>query len=762
MYTGESVPMPDASDRVTGQVPFLVNFELPDMLHGKVLRSPYAHARVVSVDTKAAENIPGVIGVLSKNDFIGSSPLDAFYGSVLKDHQVVGMEKVRFVGEPVAAVAAVNLEIAEEALDVINVEYEELPAVFDVKEAIRVDAPLVHEGALKAYPGHTGMAMCPVENSNIFHEVGLRHGDVEEGFGEADEVFCHTFYTPAVHHAALEPHVAVARIDEGRLTLWSATQAPYKVRNRIAGVLGMVPDDVRVIAMPVGGGFGAKSHIKIEGLAACLSWKASGLPVKLMLTRAETFVQITKHAAEITLKTGIKQDGTLVARQAEIYWNAGAYSDTSPIVAKNGAVTCFGPYRIPHALSKSYAVYTNSPPAGSYRGPAVLEVTWAGESQMDIISKAIGMDPLEFRKKNILVDGDIFVTGETMHDLHYAALMASAANKIGWEEAGEEDNDSKTGFGVALTIKSTTTPSTSKALVRLETSGLCSLLVSTVDLGQGSSVALSQIAADALCIPIQQIRVVNPDTDVTPFDAATNSSRSTYSMGTALRLAAGKLKGRLMQIASEVFNVGVDELVLDNGIISLRADANRSISWPELMRRFEVVELEESAKYTTEGGLSPDTLQGVGSVHWHQGVGAAIVNVDKQTGFVRVKKFHAATYAGCVVNPNMASLQTEGNAIMGLGVALSEELVYDDGQIVNANLGDYLIPSFVDVPDGLSIFHLEGESDEKTIHGIAESTIPTVAPAVANAIDNAAGIRAYDLPITPEKVLRQIVGVETS
>ncbi|MFN8458251.1 MAG: xanthine dehydrogenase family protein molybdopterin-binding subunit [Anaerolineae bacterium] len=756
MYIGQSLPMPDAVERVTGTVPFLLNLELPAMLHAKVLRSPFPHARVARINTQAAEALAGVAAVLSCHDFGPGSPLDPFYGSVLKDHQVVAIDKVRFVGEPVAAVAAEDGETAEAALDLIEVEYEELPAVFEVQEASREGAPLIHEGVVKTYPGPARVPIRGVENSNIFQSIHLRHGNVAQGFRQSDHIFEHTFTSPAVHHAALEPHVTVAQFEPGQLTLWSATQAPYNVRGRMAEIFGLSPEQVRVIVLPVGGGFGAKSHIKLEGLTAALAWKAGGRPVKLVLSRAESFAQITKHAAHLTLRTGVKRDGSLVARQAAIYWNAGAYSDTSPIVTRNGALTCFGPYRLPHAWADSYAVYTNTPPAGSYRGPAVLEVTWAGESQLDIIARELSLDPVELRLKNLLEDGDTFITGETMHGMHYKTLLETAAQEIGWEQPILAKPRRRRGRGIAVTIKSTTTPSTSKANIRLEADGSCTLLVSTVELGQGSKIVLSQIAADALGLPLEQIRLVNPDTAITPFDMATNSSRSTFSMGNALRLAAQALKQRLAEVAAEVLEARGDDLLVENGRVRVRGQADISLSWAEVVKRSGQETLIGAAAFTTQGGLDPETFQGVGSVHWHQGVGAAEVEVDEETGRVQVTNFHAGTYAGQVINPAMVSLQTEGNVIMGLGVALSEELIYDQGQIVNANLGDYLIPSLRDVPAKLTSDEMEDPHGSPEIHGVAESTIPTVAPAVANAIAAATGVRLYDLPLTPDKILQKM------
>ncbi|MFQ5858085.1 MAG: xanthine dehydrogenase family protein molybdopterin-binding subunit [Anaerolineae bacterium] len=756
MYIGQSLPMPDAVERVSGTVPFAINLELPEMLHGKVLRSPFPHARVVRIDTRPAQALPGVVAVLSRADLGPDSPLDPFWGTLLKDHQVVAIEKVRYVGEPVAAVAAVDPDTAKAALDLIEVEYEELPAVFNEQDAVHDGAPLVNEGIVKTHPGPSRVPIRGLDGTNVFQTVRIRHGDVEQGFRESDHIFEHTFTTPAVHHAALEPHVTVAQVEDGHITIWSATQAPYRVRKAVADVFRLSPEQVRLIVPPIGGGFGAKSHIKLEPLAAALAWMAGGRPVKIVLSRAESFVQITKHAATLALRTGVKRDGTLVARQATIYWNGGAYSDTSPIVARNGAITCFGPYRLPHAWSDSFAVYTNTPPAGSYRAPAVLEVTWAGESQLDIIARELGLDPVEFRLKNLLEDGDTFITGETMDDVHFKELLRDVAESIGWGMPAAPDGRVRRGCGVAVTIKSTATPSTSNADIRLGPDGTCTLLVSTVELGQGSKVVLSQIAADALGIPLEQVRIVHPDTAVTPFDMATNSSRSTFSMGNALRLAAQDVKRRLAEAAVELLEARSDDLVVEGGRVHVRGSADRGLSWGEVVQRSGHASLTGSAAFTTQGGLDPETYRGVASVHWHQGAGAAAVEVDEETGQVRVTDFHAAVYAGQVINPATAALQTHGNVVMGLGVALSEELIYDGGQMVNANLGDYLIPSIVDVPARLTSSELEHPDGSGEIHGVAENTIPTVAPAVANAVAAATEVRIFDLPLTAEKVLRKI------
>ncbi|HKZ85336.1 MAG TPA: molybdopterin cofactor-binding domain-containing protein, partial [Anaerolineae bacterium] len=416
MAIGESVPMLDAVARVTGAVEYVVNLRLPGMLVGKIVRSTAPHARLLKVDAGQAEKVPGVVAVLTSADLGPSAGMGMpYYGVAIKDQGVVAIDRVRFVGEPVAVIAAESLEAAEEAALLVDVEYDELPAVFDALEAIRPGAPTLHD----QFP------------DNIFKHAKLRHGDIEAAFAEADEVFEDTFTSPPAQQTSLEPHAVAAQWDGDRLTVWTASQAPYMVRNALAGIFGLAPDAVRVIVPPVGGGYGGKGHIRIEPIAAALARKTGGRPVKIVLSRAEEFVTVTKHAATITLKTGVRRDGTFAARQVTITWNGGAYADASPLLVPAGMVRSVGPYRIPAVRVDSYGVYTNLPPAGAYRGAMSSQTAWAYESQMDIIARKMGWDPLEFRLKNLLRSGDRFATGETLHDVHFAECLEAAVRGLG-------------------------------------------------------------------------------------------------------------------------------------------------------------------------------------------------------------------------------------------------------------------------------------------------------------------------------------------
>ncbi len=735
MAIGESIPMLDSVARVTGAVAYMVNLRLPNLLVGKVVRSHLPHARVVKVDTRAAEKIPGVHAVLTHAD-LGPS---AIYGAVIKDQGVVAIDRVRFVGEPVAAIAAENLEAAEEAASLIDVAYEELPAVFDALEAIQPGAPVLH-------------AQVP---DNIFKHAKLRHGDLEAGFAQADEIFEDTFTSPAAQQTSLEPHVSAAQWDGDRLTVWSGAQAPFTVRRVLAEIFEMAPEDVRVIVPPLGGGYGGKGGVRIEPIVAALARKTNGHPVKIILSRVEEFVTVTKHAATIALKSGIRRDGTFTARQVTIHWNGGAYADQSPNLVSSGMVRAVGPYRIPNVWVDSIGVYTNRPPAGAYRGAMSSQTTWAYESQMDIIARKMGWDPLEFRLKNLLRSGDEFATGETMHDVHFAECLEAVIGPRPHPLSRKRERGAgvRVGRGFGVMMKSTMGTSKSEARLKLSADGTVTLFTSTVEMGQGAHTTMAQIASEALGIPTSMIRVVGPDTALTPYDATTSGARSTSMMGNAVMAAARELKAKIIALAVPILETASEELIIKNGNAH-SASSSESISFAEILKRNNLDSLEAMGEFATNFSLDPETGQGIATPHWHQGAGAAEVEVDVETGKVTVLRYASSSFAGRVVNPRLAELQNDGNVIFGLGPTMMEEMVFSNGQVYNPNLSDYPIPSFRDVPVDLTSVCLE--SDEGELHGIGEMTLPPAAPAIANAIEDAVGVRIKDLPITPEKVLRAL------
>jgi CO/xanthine dehydrogenase Mo-binding subunit len=759
---GQNVGYIDAGERVRGQIGYVLNAELPGCLTVKVLRSPHAHARVLNVDPSKAEQLPGVVAVLSRNDIIDNPELYPYFGPVIRDTPVVAIDKVRFVGDPVAAVAALDDDIAQAAVDLIEVEYEELPAVFDPEAALEPGAPILHE----SFPPQRGATFADIvlnldEGSNTLNHFKLRKGDVEEGFRQADRVFEHTFRCPPVQHVPLEPHVTLGQVEGGRITVWSGTQTPHVVRAQLADIFQVPLSQVRVIVQTLGGAYGAKCYPKLEPLVAVLAWKAKR-PVKLVLRREEDFLTVTKHQAVIHLKTGIDTDGRIMARQSTCYFNAGAYSDISPRLIKNGGYATAGPYRIPNVRVDSYAVYTNIVPAGAFRGYGVSQAAWAYESQMDMIAEALGRDPLEYREFNVLQDGDTFCTGETVHDMHYRGLLLEDVKKaIGWRDGREgywqkphQNGPKRRGKAITCVIKGSVTPSTSSASCKLNEDGSLNVLTSSVEMGQGAKTVLAQLAAEAAALPFEAVTVSEPDTDSTPYDQQTSSSRTTYSMGTAVTMAVNDAIEQLKGLAAEQLEISPEDLETRDAQVWVK-DSSRSLSYTDVIRKSRHGNILGNATFATTGGLDPETGQGIGSVHWHHAAGACEVEVDVETGKVDILQFHSSCFAGRVVNPRLCELQIEGSTLFGVGQSLFEEMIYDGGQLTNPNLSDYMIPSFEDVPARLSVAAIEHASAGE-VHGIGETSVPPVMPCVANAVYNAVGVRITELPLTPEKVLRAL------
>ncbi len=740
MAVGKPLPLLDSRDRVRGTTPYASTLRLPDMLEAKVMRSPVPHARIARLDIESALQMPDVVAVVTSADFKAGSDLNLYYGHA-QDQPVVAHERVRHIGEPIALVAAESARAAEAAIQRIRVDYEELPAVFEMLDALHPSAPMLHA----RYPG------------NLLNHAKLRRGDLEAGFESADEIIEETFSSPLAHQAALEPQVAIAKWENGSLTVWTGTQSPYTVRRELAAILGLPEDAVRIIVPPLGGGFGSKGNVRIQPLAAALAYKVPGRPVRLELARAEEFVTVTKHEAVVRIRSGVKSDGTLTARRITSYWNGGAYASSSLHLVPAGMLRSIGPYRIPAVWVDAYGIYTNLPPAAAFRGAASSQTAWAHESHMDTIAQRLQMDPLELRRRNLLRSGDTFATGEVIGEAHFVECLEAAAQDLGWDRPLERAPNPtlRRGRGLGVMMKHTIPNSRSECRLELERDGTVRLYTSTVEMGQGSHTALAQICAQALDLSFDRVRVVGPDTERTPFDTQTASSRATFTMGNAVRDAAGSLRRNLLEASADLLSLPVEDLQLSEGRVRAVGDPDIHLSLTDILSRLEVESLSADGAFTTEEGqLDPDTGQGLSTPHWHQGAGACEVEVDLASGRVRVLRYHSSAFAGQVINPNLARLQNDGNVVFGLGPALMEEVVVDGGQITNANLADYMIPSMLDIPTELETNLLESESG--SIHGLGEMTLPPVAPAIANAIYDAVGVRIRELPITPEKVYKEL------
>jgi CO/xanthine dehydrogenase Mo-binding subunit len=514
--------------------------------------------------------------------------------------------------------------------------------------------------------------------------------------------------------------------------------------------------NVRVIVSTLGGGYGGKCYPKLEPVTTALA-VITRRPVRLHMTREEEFLTVTKHGMRITMKTGVKNDGTIVARKSTCYYNTGAYADIGPRLIKNGGYGTGGPHNIDNVWVDSYAVYTNIVPAGAFRGYGISQAAWAYETQMDMIAEKLGLDPYEFRMKNLLVDGDRVMTGEEVEDVHFRELLSNAATAIGWDanEEPQRNGNKVRAKGLSCIIKGTVTPSTSTAAAKLNDDGSLNILTSSVEMGQGLKTALAIIGGEELGLPPSAVNISEVDTDVTPYDQQTSSSRGTFSGGGAVKLAVAEIREQLLALASEQLEVSVDDLEVADGKVSVKGVPSKSLDFGQIIRKSRSGNLLGNGSFITNGGLDPETGQGIGSVHWHQAAAAAEVEVDIETGKIDLVRYHAGVYAGRIINPVQSQLQTEGNVAFGLGQALFEEMIYDNGQLQNGNLGDYMIASILDMPPVIDLDVLE-HREANEVHGIGETSLPPVMPAIGNAVYRATGVRITDLPITPEKIKRAL------
>ena len=681
--------------RVTGAQSYAVDAERPGMLHAAFVHSPHPHARVTSVDVS---DLPDGCVALTPGDVADLGR----YGCQARDQRVLA-DVARHAGDVVAAVAAPTRADAREAAALVRVEYQELEAVFDPVEAVAPGAVLIHPDAAASADEAVSIGVRPLPGTNVCHRFRLVSGDVGAGFAEADVVIEEAFRTPSAAHVPMEPHAALAEWGgDGRLTVWAGTQTPFNTRADLAGLFGLDPDRVRVVAPPMGGSFGAKTFVRTEAVVAALARKARR-PVKVVLDRAEEFVTLNRHPATIRVRVGARRDGTLVAKEVDCWVDTGAYADCGPGVATKLGYAGVGPYRIPHVRVDALAIYTNLPPNGAFRGYGAMQSVWASERTMDVLARRLGMSPLDLRRRNLLRDGDRFATGEVMRDVHFEECLQAAADAVGYEQDPR-------GKGLSVLLKGMQTPS--RAAISVERTPVGFVVRSaSCEMGQGVRRSIQLMAAELLGCEPGQVVLLDPDTDTSPFDTRTTSSRSTYMMGRALAAA-------------------VEDLRTNGG-----------------ERGFGEIH--------NEGGLDPDTGQGIASTHWHQGAASAHVSVDEETGTVLVEHLHGVAYAGRVVNRPGAELQNEGSLTMGLGTALFEAVDFSDGQVGNSNLSDYNVPALADLP--ATFTHELLERDGADVHGLGETVLPPVPAAIGNAL-HSLGVPVHELPITPERVLAALDG----
>ena len=734
---GQPVTRGEGPDKVSGSARYAADVHLPGMLWGKVLRSPFPHARIVNIDVSRARNMPGVHAVITGMDLP-----DRRVGRMLRDLPVLGRDKVRFVGEKVAAVAARDPDLAEEALLQIDVEYEELPAVFDPIEAMSVAAPVLHEG-MAAYQG---LPQPPAQVRNVFSHNIWNKGDIDRGFQESDLVFEHTFTTHLSHQAYIEPHACVVEVDAGgRVQVWANNKGPFMLRDQLAAVWDVGRDNITINPCSIGGDFGGKGSFMDVPLCYYLA-RNSGRPVKMVMDYIqELMAGNPRHPGIITLRTGVKRDGRLWARQARVVFNSGAYGAFKPRVYLRGADHSGGAYRIPHVQIDSYMVYTNNVPGGHMRAPGKPQVAFAVESHMDLIARELGLDSYHFRRINVLQDGDANPVGETWHNIRAAETLDRAAQASGWDRPKAGPN---TGRGMAI-FDQAQGSGQSSATVSLDEQGKATLMMSLWDTGTGAHTVMRQIVAEALTLPVADVALVVGNTDAVPFESGPGGTRVTYTAGQAALGAANDLRERLTVLAAEYLGSAADVVRLQGGQFSAGGDSRRAMPLPEVAAR-----AVSATGQPVSGRLDYSSPPAEETAYCAQ---VAEVEVDPETGQVRVNKIVTVHDVGTVINPLAHQGQIEGGVIQGLGYALMEEMLHEDGRVSTLSLGDYKIPTIQDIPELVTVL-LEPSSGPAPFQskGIGESSNTPVAGAIANAVFDAVGVRIMDLPITAEKVLKAL------
>ncbi|GAB4471284.1 MAG: selenium-dependent xanthine dehydrogenase [Anaerolineae bacterium] len=749
---GTSVPRPEEVLKVTGRAKYADDYSFPGMLYGRTRRSDHPHARILSIDTSEAEALPGVVAVLTHKDIPGEN----IHGLVYDDWPCLAGDKVRYMGDAVAIVAAETPEIAEQAAALIRVEYEPLPAVTSPIQAEQPDAPLVHE----EWP--TG---------NLLKHIKVRHGDIEQGFAEADVIVERTYHTPTIEHAFLEPECSIGvpagfDAEHEKLTIYVGSQIPYQDRSQVARILGVPPEQVRIRGTLIGGGFGGKEDLAAQAHVALLA-QATGRPVKMLYSRQESLLFHPKrHATVITIRIGARRDGTLTAIRAELHGDGGAYASLSDKVLTRATTHATGPYAVPNARVDCYAMYTNNPPSGAFRGFGVTQSAFAVESTMDILAEELGIDPLELRIKNAQRVGVTTATGQVLLEsvglldtiekvrAELDAVSGPGGFRWGWREGSKAY-----GWGVACAYKNTGlgggAPDKSTVEVEVFDDGTAEVRTSAADLGQGIGMVVAQCTAEELGLPYDHVRVLLSDTDLTPDAGPTTASRQTFVTGNAARMAAGTLREALRSAAAEYRNVDPALIRFEEGLMRYNG---QSTPIGEVVGWMKQHGLQPKASYEYWAPRTRPLGEG-GDMHvaFSYATQAALVEVDLETGEVRVLKVIAGTDVGRAINPRSVQGQIEGGIVMALGNSLTEQYIIEDGVPWSTLLARYKMPSIKHAPEIVS--HLVEhpiQAGPYGAKGVGELPSINTMPAITNAIYHATGVRVYSVPVDQDALLRAI------
>ncbi|OQA29062.1 MAG: 4-hydroxybenzoyl-CoA reductase subunit alpha [Verrucomicrobia bacterium ADurb.Bin345] len=774
-FVGTDVQRIDGVDKVTGAAQYVDDLDFgPNLLHAEIVESPHAHAEILGIDTAAAEKVPGVVKVVTGKDFPYT------FGLYMQDRYIFAKDRVRFVGEQVAAVIARDPKTAKRAAALVKVKYKPLPFVLDLKEALSDRASLVHPN-LASYR-HVPWFF-PREKTNIAHWRKTRKGDVEKGFAEADVVLEDTYTVPRYAHCAIEPHVIVGLYDlAGRLTLWSASQSPYTQRNVFAEAIapfGLTHKDVRVITPYVGGGFGGKAGVSMEILGVALALAVKGSPVKVRWTRAQEFYNTYQRQGVIAhIKLGAKKDGTITAIDHTLHWDAGAYVEYGANVVNAVGLSATGPYRVPNVKIDSLCIYTNLPPGGPYRGFGYSEFGFGLESHMNRIAQKIGMDPVAFRRKNAIKEGDTLAYGAEMNPSGLAEAIDRVASEVGWGRKEESENPNEViGKGFACFWKAPAMPpnAASAAFLKFNEDGSLNLTVSGMEIGQGFLTVMAQIAAEVLTVPVSKIRVELPDTDRNAYEWQTVGSHVTWGCGNAVRAAAAEAREKMIETVHRALGLDKKDLYLENEMVKCRTKPAFALPF----KSFVINGIQTShgnfiggpilasgmfmPEFTSATG-DPETSQG-GHPNVHYTVGAAAVKlaIDKATGKMRVLKAVLGVDVGKAINPNLVRGQVTGGLLQGFATALYEDIRYSkEGKLLNPNFTDYKIPTAKDTPIEVVPIIIEVAQPDGPFgaRGVGEHTMIPTAPLIANAVEDAVGVRIKTMPVTGEKVLLALKGID--
>ncbi len=757
---GKNLPRIDGQPKATGESKYGADLWSPDCLHGRILRSPYPHARIRNIDTSKAEAVPDVKGVFTARN----SPNRPF-GLWVEDETLFAADKVRYAGDEVAAVAASSEDAAQEALDRIEVEYEELPAVFNPEEALQAEAPLVHE----EFSTHKINFQIEERHGNQVCRLGYEYGELEAGFAEANEIIENRFETQGHHPLYLETHAALAEVDTGgRLTVWLTTQWVFGSQELIAALLDLPLSRVRVISTTVGGGFGGKKP-RVEPYAALMAYKLRR-PVRIVLTREEDLATTyRRHPSVANVRTGVKRDGTLTAWDLKILLDTGAYADHGPSVAALCAFQSRGPYRIPNVSIDARVVYTNQSMSGAFRGYGNPQAAFAVECQMDAVARTLRMDPLELRRKNAMGPGDPMVNGSSYPGVFLRETLEQSASAFGWAEAKETSKTrGRTGTrrGVGIACGSAPTGGMgSSSVIKLMSDGTAQVLTGICEIGAGEYTVAAQIAAETLGLPYEKVRVIAADTDGTPVEAYTAASRSTLNMGNSVRMAAEDAREGLLKRAAEMLEAVPDDLRTEDERVFLASAPERGLSYAEVTKAANVFRdgpiLGKGAYNSenpthqsgfTEWGMPPEAFPTHGFV-----THIAEVEVDEETGEVEVLRLVCSHDIGQAINRGGLEGQIEGGVAQGFGYAVVEEMVFEEGVLANGTMVDYKIPNILDVPTIAYDFIEKGDPvGPFGAKGVGEAVLVPTAPAIANAVCDALGVQVAEIPLTAEKVFRAL------